>query len=121
MLVVTNYRWNLRYSRRKANGPGTGCKYAYDGALVLFPDNISIGEDVLGVPAKNKFDASNLVESLNNDFVGTISSSTYGWCRVFRLGNDCTVWTSLFLHFFTPAFRILLREDLDTGDTKKEK
>ena len=88
--------------------------------LFYFPTFISIGEDVLGVPAKNKFDASNLVESLNNDFIGTISSSTYGLVHgVFAWAMIAPFGLVFFYIFFTPAFRILLREDLDT--TKKEK
>ena len=91
--------------------------------LFYFPTFISIGEDVLGVPAKNKFDASNLVESLNNDFIGTISSSTYGLVHgVFAWAMIAPFGLVFFYIFFTPAFRIMLREDPDTsGNTKKEK
>ena len=91
--------------------------------LYYFPTFISIGEDVLGVPAKNKFDASNLVESLNNDFIGTVSSSTYGLMHgLFAWAIIAPFGLVFFYAFFIPAFRIMLREDPDTsGNTKKEK
>ena len=80
---------------------------------------ISLGKTILGVPAK-QVRCVELSRELNNDFIGTVSSSTYGlmWAN---LGNNCTVWTSLFLRFFYTRFRIMLREDPETsGNTKKE-
>ena len=91
--------------------------------LYYFPTFISIGEDVLGVPAKSKFDASNLVESLNKDFIGTVSTSTYGLMHgVFAWAMIAPFGLIFFYIFFTPAFRILLGKDPDTsGDTTKKK
>ena len=91
--------------------------------LYYFPLFIRFGESLFKVKEDSKFDASTLVENLNKDFLGTISSSTVGLMHgVFGWMSIVPFALFLFYFFFLPAFKILLKEDPDEyGDTKKDK
>ena len=91
--------------------------------LMYYSTFIRFGEGIFKVKAADRFDASSLVENLNKDFFGTLSSSAsglmygvIGWMCIVPFGMV------LFYFFFIPAFNILLREEKDEyGDTKKDK
>ena len=91
--------------------------------LMYYSTIIRFGESIFDLKAADRFDASSLVENLNKDFFGTLSSSVSG------LMYGVIGWTCIapfgilfFYFFFVPAFNILLKEEKDEyGDTKKDK